>query len=86
METLIYAGMWTTETLALYWRRVFGVLGMLGFFLFSRMAFNFFRLLVWHSGRPRAYELMFKNHPEARAEVARDLERTLDKLRKPPVK
>ncbi len=86
MEKLIYGAMELFSTLAVWWRRLSGFIGVVGFTVFAGVGFLFFRLLKWHSGMPRAYELMFRKDPASREAVAKDLERALEKLRKPPVK
>jgi hypothetical protein len=78
MATVIYWSMCFWSRLAVFCRQLLHGLGTALFYILAGVGFAHFRLLVLVP----AYALLLKGNPDRKAAVAKELEETLERLRK----
>ncbi len=81
MKTILYGSMLFWARCAVWWKRLFGFVGSLGFWLLAGLGFFHYRLLVWYLGPADAMDLLLKAHPGRREELRKELEAQLERLK-----
>jgi hypothetical protein len=82
MASVIYWSMCFWSRVAVFTRQFIHGLGTALFYILAGVGFAHFRLLVWYVGRAEAYALLLKGNPDRKAAVAKELEETLERLRR----